>query len=278
MAFLKSQKARITSTTMDSPVLTTPALGTPASGVMTNMTGAVEASFVDDAITIAKMDDHTDGNIITYDASGNPTYVATGSDGQVLTSTGAGSPPAFETASVTGGLAHIQTSAIGTSTTSGTTFADFFDSDYKTYYVVMRDIEVGSDAIEIRIQFNQTSDGTTEAGAAYEVGLSGQASTGTAYNVGQTGSTSMKICPNIGNAAGEAFNAKLVMNGMQNTSVYAQMHGTIEWQHGSDYIVTACWAGFYSGNYQTSFQGLTFLLNTGSFSAGTVSIYGITES
>ena len=84
------ERGRITSKAFDSPVLTAPALGTPASGVMTNMTGAVEASFVDDAITIAKMDDHTDGNIITYDASGNPTYVATGSDGQVLTSTGSG--------------------------------------------------------------------------------------------------------------------------------------------------------------------------------------------
>ena len=41
----------------------------------------------------------TDGNIISYDASGNPVAIATGSDGQVLTSTGAGSPPAFETSS-----------------------------------------------------------------------------------------------------------------------------------------------------------------------------------
>ena len=40
----------------------------------------------------------TDGQIITYDASGNPVAVGPGTDGQVLTSTGAGSPPAFEAA------------------------------------------------------------------------------------------------------------------------------------------------------------------------------------
>ena len=40
----------------------------------------------------------TDGNIISYDASGNPVAIATGNDGQILTSTGAGSPPAFEDA------------------------------------------------------------------------------------------------------------------------------------------------------------------------------------
>ena len=52
----------------------------------------------DDSVTLAKMAPGTDGNIISYDASGNPVAIATGNDGQVLTSTGAGSPPAFEDA------------------------------------------------------------------------------------------------------------------------------------------------------------------------------------
>ena len=55
------------------------------------------AKVTDNAITLAKMASGTDGNIISYDASGNPVAIATGNDGQVLTSTGAGSPPAFET-------------------------------------------------------------------------------------------------------------------------------------------------------------------------------------
>jgi len=50
----------------------------------------------DDAITLAKQAAGTDGQIITYDASGNPVAIGPGTDGQVLTSTGAGSPPAFE--------------------------------------------------------------------------------------------------------------------------------------------------------------------------------------
>ena len=50
----------------------------------------------DDAITLAKQAAGTDGQVITYDASGNPVAVGPGTDGQVLTSTGAGSPPAFE--------------------------------------------------------------------------------------------------------------------------------------------------------------------------------------
>ena len=53
-------------------------------------------ALADDAVTLAKQAAGTDGQVITYDASGNPTAVGPGTDGQVLTSTGAGSPPAFE--------------------------------------------------------------------------------------------------------------------------------------------------------------------------------------
>ena len=56
----------------------------------------IAADIADDAITLAKMASGTDGNVISYDASGNPVAIATGNDGQVLTSAGAGQPPAFE--------------------------------------------------------------------------------------------------------------------------------------------------------------------------------------
>lgn len=49
----------------------------------------------------------TDGNIISYNASGDPVAIATGSDGQVLTSTGAGSPPAFEAAAGGGKILQV---------------------------------------------------------------------------------------------------------------------------------------------------------------------------
>ena len=60
------------------------------------LTQVKTSGIADDAVTLAKQAGGTDGQIITYDASGNPTAVGPGSDGQVLTSTGAGSPPAFE--------------------------------------------------------------------------------------------------------------------------------------------------------------------------------------
>ena len=61
-----------------------------------------EAKMADDAISITELKAGTDGNIISYDASGDPVAIATGTDGQVLTSAGAGQPPAFEAGGLTG--------------------------------------------------------------------------------------------------------------------------------------------------------------------------------
>ena len=82
------------------------------------------AQIADDAVTLAKMAPGTDGNIISYDASGNPVAIATGNDGQVLTSTGAGSPPAFETLPASSGriLQIVSSSDTTSRSTSSTSF------------------------------------------------------------------------------------------------------------------------------------------------------------
>jgi hypothetical protein len=72
---------------------------------------------IDDAVTLAKMAPGTDGNIISYDASGNPVAIATGTDGQVLTSAGAGAPPLFEALPAAGLTSYINTFTYDQSTT-----------------------------------------------------------------------------------------------------------------------------------------------------------------
>jgi len=78
----------------------------------------------DDSVTLAKMAPGTDGNIISYDASGNPVAVATGSAGQILTSAGAGAPPTFATPAAAGKViqyvADYDSASIGLSNTSWT--------------------------------------------------------------------------------------------------------------------------------------------------------------
>jgi len=89
-------------------------LPTPADGTVAT------AKIADDAVTLAKMAPGTDGNIISYDASGNPVAIATGTDGQVLTSTGAGSPPAFEALPASGLSTKFLSGSFNMTTATGT--------------------------------------------------------------------------------------------------------------------------------------------------------------
>lgn len=54
-----------------------------------------QAKMADDAIGLAEMVGGTDGNLITYDASGNPAVVASGTSGHYLKSQGADTVPVF---------------------------------------------------------------------------------------------------------------------------------------------------------------------------------------
>ena len=90
-------------------------------------------SLLDGEITLPKLSSGTDGNIISYDASGNPVAVATGNDGQVLTSTGAGSPPAFEDAG--GGCWTI----ISERTVSGVSSIEFASLTSHSHYEIRFD-------------------------------------------------------------------------------------------------------------------------------------------
>jgi hypothetical protein len=79
-----------------------------------------EGKIADNAVTLAKMASGTDGNIISYDASGNPVAIATGSSGQVLTSAGAGAQPSFQTPTV----GDITAVTAGTNLTGGGSSGD----------------------------------------------------------------------------------------------------------------------------------------------------------
>jgi len=90
------------------------------------------AKIADNAITLAKMASGTDGNIISYNASGDPVAVATGSAGQVLTSAGAGAPPTFATAGGGAGMEFIASSG-AISNAASVTFTQFDASKYDHY-------------------------------------------------------------------------------------------------------------------------------------------------
>ena len=62
-------------------------------------TALVTDDIADDAVTLSKIASGTDGELITWDASGNPAAVGAGTSGHFLKSQGAGSVPVFAAAS-----------------------------------------------------------------------------------------------------------------------------------------------------------------------------------
>jgi len=79
-----------------------------------------EAKLADDAVSLAKMKAGVDGTIISFDASTNPVAIATGNDGMVLTSSGAGNPCAFEVLPASGLSSQVVEGVYNLATASGT--------------------------------------------------------------------------------------------------------------------------------------------------------------
>ena len=73
------------------------------SGVLTIGANKItQAMLQDDVVDLAELKAGTAGNLITYDASGNPAAVATGTATQILTSNGVGAAPTFQATSISG--------------------------------------------------------------------------------------------------------------------------------------------------------------------------------
>lgn len=96
-------------------------VGTPGDATVTTAKLADDAvttaKIGDDAVTLAKMAAGTAGNLITYDASGNPAAVATGTAAQLLTSGGAGVAPTFQDPPTSGPTLATAQTAGGTALT-----------------------------------------------------------------------------------------------------------------------------------------------------------------
>ena len=114
----------------------------------------VAADIADNAVTLAKMAGGTDGQIITYDASGDPVAIGPGTAGQVLTSAGANLPQTFATA---GGGAWNYLDSITASGQASINFENVFDSTYDQYRITGTTIIPSVDGIRFEWQAGTSS-------------------------------------------------------------------------------------------------------------------------
>jgi hypothetical protein len=97
--FTITPPATATDRTLTLPDATGTLLMTDGDG--SSLTGITHTP-ADNSVTLAKMAHGTDGELITYDATGAPANVAVGTSGHILTSGGAGVAPTFQAAAAGG--------------------------------------------------------------------------------------------------------------------------------------------------------------------------------
>tara|TARA_R110002012_G_scaffold313148_1_gene524494 strand:- start:1159 stop:2157 length:999 start_codon:yes stop_codon:yes gene_type:complete len=243
-------------------------VGTPTDNTVST------AKVADDAITLAKMASGTDGQIITYDASGNPTAVGPGSDGQVLTSTGAGSPPAFE-AAVGGATTFISNTTISNDSTVEITSG--INSTYDIYKIYLVGVTVSLDNGSQNFEFQYQIGGSfITANYRYAVhrNHSGSA-TGSGY-VSQSASAIRINADVTGGASTEALDMLITLYTPSSTSKHKQI--TYQGVNFTANNQLENWSGCGINDNAGAVTGFRVQPSAGTFPAGNIYLYGVNKS
>ena len=230
----------------------------------------VETNLTDNIVTLAKMASGTDGNIISYDASGNPVAVATGSSGQVLTSAGAGSPPTFETPSTTAAV-YVKVGAVNvTSSVSEVTLSNVFSSTYRNYMVVLEGIK-SSNTEEHLYYLPLNSSGSSSSEHAYamrQYNYNNTVTTDTADN-----SANIKLFQHSASGSGRQLSGILnVFNPNQGQSFHSYTYHISGSKHGQGSGYNIGGGRSATNQVYTSFE---IKMSSNNIIDGVVSVYGI---
>ena len=226
----------------------------------------------DNTVTLAKLASGIDGNLISYDTSGNPVAIATGNDGQVLTSAGAGAVPTFETLPSSGAMTLISTNTLSSAVDSVTVSG--MDSTYKNYKIIVSGLIPSQDNITL---FARSITGGSINTDNYHKTEFTYHETGAANSGSSIDTDSWKIIGTnanvIGKNSGEHTNIEMTIFDPSSTALRN---------------LISCVATFQSDNLKPGFtdssifysstdalQGVNFIASSGQIDAGTFKLYGI---
>ncbi len=227
----------------------------------------------DDSVTLAKMASGTDGNIISYDASGNPVAIATGNDGQVLTSAGAGNPPAFE-AAAGGAWTFIQAQTASDSSYLEWTTSQI-TSTYDIYKLFAYNVHSATDSAH---HYLQVDVGAGYVTSNYKYAAAQATYSGSVNAVGSDSDSFIKLTrDSTGNATGENANYEIVIWDPLATDNWKMIstHGAVSNQDGEvlEYFGAG---GYFSG--QAALSKIKFYASSGNITSGDFYLYGLNKS
>jgi len=225
-------------------------------------------SIPDDAITLAKMASGTDGNIITYDASGNPAVVASGTAGHFLKSQGADTVPVFA-ADNAGAFTKLLTVTASDSATLDFN-STYITSTYRRYLFLFSYIVPADDNKYAKIEFSNDNgssmQGTVDYVQQYQSNTIGSTYTNdtssAAAQAYMTGGT-------VGSGAYEGYSGQLWI--IRDDSYYCQGSWQIYGANEND-------AMYWDGGFSVMGGGINFIrfsFNGGNITSGNITLYGV---
>jgi len=245
---------------------------------LTIATDAVTTSkILDNNVTLAKLDDGTEGDILYYGASGAPTRLAKGAAGKVLKINSGATAPEWGT-DAGGSLEFISSHTLNTASATWD-FPEVFSDDYLNYLVLITRLHPATNARHLMFRFGNADLSSTESQGSqcmwmnYNTGPSRTSTTGTSVNGMQ-----MTESQSNGSAGmnGHVFcYAPFDSNAPTHASGAAQCYNT----HGIG-SYAGNWSGWYGASSSIpSFQLAAYSGNIGgTVATATVKIYGVADS
>ena len=236
------------------------------------------AKLADDSVTLAKMAGGTDGNLITYDASGDPAYVATGTATHLLTSNGAGAAPTFQAAAA--GFDSIALlSSQDASTSASINFNNtLVTSTYKTYELRFFNVVSVDDGINLRVRFSDDNGSTFDSyhTAGYDGAYTGASGAGAGYDAANdvVGQDYMNVTKNSSWDAGDSMGGTIWIQDPTNASfITTYQFLTSNISHDGTPYVYQLWGGGMWDN-RSAVNYIRFYMSTGNIATGTFQLWG----
>ena len=238
--------------------------------------GSIDTAHIgDDQITLAKIASGTDGELITWDASGNPAAVGAGTSGHFLKSQGAGSVPVFA-AAASGAWKLLETE-----TASGSAALDFtaFNSSlYSSYMFLIENIHPATDGRDLWIQ-TSTNAGSSFATSAYRWVNTENTVNPAITAKGHENDSAIRIMANdntMGNAADEGVSGTVMLYAPENSALVTMFTSNIIVHTSGDNAESFTGGGMTAPSLVV--DGVRFLLDDGSnMDTGVIRMLGMVK-
>ena len=238
-----------------------------------SVAGVPTASIRDDAVTLAKLAAGTDGELITWDASGDPAAVAVGTATHVLTSNGAGAAPTFQAAAGGGSWTLISST---TASDDASITVTGITSTYASHAIFISDLVPASNDIRLYMRVGDSS-GIDSGASDYSWRRDDNDGYNKVYAAeNDTSDSEIELQTGAGNNTGEASHGRLYLMNPSGSSNYPFISGQMTSHSHTDMV----WGGSMMAmrNAAITMDRFQLFYSSGNITSGRITLWGIANA